>query len=66
VRLLLDEGAVLDETLRAHLNDLIMWRELDAEQINERIGQHSEALSRRVEISVARRGLRKTGIRRIQ
>lgn len=29
LRLLLDEGAVLDETLKGHLNDLVMWRELD-------------------------------------
>lgn len=46
VRLLLDEGAVLDETLKGHLNDLVMWRELDAEQINERIGQITPKLCR--------------------
>jgi len=46
VRLLLDEGAVLDETLKGHLNDLVMWRELDAEQINERIGQITTKLCR--------------------
>jgi hypothetical protein len=31
MRLLLAEGAALDETLKGHLNDLVMWRELDAE-----------------------------------
>jgi hypothetical protein len=46
MRLLLAEGAVLDETLKAHLNDLIMWRELDAEQINDRIEQITPKLSR--------------------
>ena len=44
--LLLAERAVLDETLKAHLNDLIMWRELDAEQINERIEQITPKLCR--------------------
>jgi hypothetical protein len=46
MRLLLDGGAVLDETLKGHLNDLIMWRELDAEQINERIEQITPKLCR--------------------
>ena len=46
MRLLLAEGAVLDETLKAHLNDLLMWRELDAEQINERIEQVTPKLCR--------------------
>lgn len=46
MRLLLAEGAVLDETLKAHLNDLILWRELDAEQINERIEQITPKLCR--------------------
>src|SRR6266852_6834860 len=46
IRLLLAEGAVLDETLKAHLNDLVMWRELDAEQINERIEQITPKLCR--------------------
>jgi hypothetical protein len=46
MRLLLAEGAVLDETLKAHLNDLIMWRELDAEQINDRIEQITPKLCR--------------------
>lgn len=40
------EGAVLDETLKAHLNDLLMRRELDAEQINERIEQVTPKLCR--------------------
>jgi hypothetical protein len=39
MRLLLAEGAVLDQTLQGHLNDLLKWRELDAEQIKERIDQ---------------------------
>jgi len=46
VRLLLDEGAVLDERLKGHLNDLVMWRELDAEQINERIEEITPKLCR--------------------
>jgi hypothetical protein len=46
MRLLLDKGAVLDETLKAHLNDLVMWRELDADQINERIEQITPKLCR--------------------
>lgn len=46
IRLLLDEGAVLDKTLKGHLNDLVMWRELDAEQINERIEQITPKLCR--------------------
>lgn len=46
MRLLLAEGAVLDETLKAHLNDLVMWRELDAEQINERVEQITPKLCR--------------------
>ena len=37
---------MLDETLKAHLNDLVMWRELDAEQINERIEQITPKLCR--------------------
>jgi hypothetical protein len=46
MRLLLAEGAALDETLKGHLNDLVMWRELDAEQINERIRQITPKLCR--------------------
>jgi hypothetical protein len=46
MRLLLAEGAVLDEILKAHLNDLIMWRELDAEQIKARIKQITPKLCR--------------------
>jgi hypothetical protein len=46
IRLLLDDGAVLDETLKGHLNDVVMWRELDAEQINERIEQITPKLCR--------------------
>jgi hypothetical protein len=34
IRLLLDQGAVLDGALQGHLNDLLMWRELDAEHRN--------------------------------
>jgi hypothetical protein len=58
MRLLLAEGAVLDEILKAHLNDLIMWRELDAEQIKERI--HSEALPGRAQIRATGRGLQQS------
>ena len=46
MRLLLDEGTVLDETLKAHLHDLVKWRELDADQINERIEQITPKLCR--------------------
>lgn len=46
MRLLLAEGAVLDEALKAHLNDLVLWRELDAEQIKERIEQITPKLCR--------------------
>ena len=35
MRLLLAEGAVLDETLKTRLNDLVMWRELDADQTKQ-------------------------------
>ena len=52
MRLLLDEGAVLNGTLTGHLNDLVMWRELDAEQINERIEQITPKLCRAELISV--------------
>jgi hypothetical protein len=46
MRLLLTEGAVLDKALKGHLNDLVMWRELDAEQINGRIEQITPKLCR--------------------
>jgi hypothetical protein len=46
MRLLLDQGAVLDGMLKGHLNDLVMWRELDSEQINERIEQITPKLCR--------------------
>ncbi len=46
MRLLLAEGAVLDETLKGHLNDLVMWREWDAERINDRITQITPKLCR--------------------
>jgi hypothetical protein len=46
VRLLLEAGAVLGATLKGHLNDLVLWRELDAEQINERIEQITPNLCR--------------------
>jgi hypothetical protein len=46
MRLLLAEGAVLDEALKTHLDDLVKWRELDAEQINERIEQITPKLCR--------------------
>jgi len=37
---------VPDETLKAHLNDLVRWRELDAAQINEKIEQITPELCR--------------------
>lgn len=37
IRLLLLRGAKLDSLLKAHLQDALMWREVDREQINERI-----------------------------
>ena len=46
VRLLLEAGAVLGTTLEGHLNDLVLWRELDAERINERIEQITPNLCR--------------------
>jgi hypothetical protein len=46
MRLLLAEGAVLGEALQDHLYDLVMWRELDAEQINERVEQITPKLCR--------------------
>ena len=46
MRLLLAEGAVLDETLKAHLKDLVKWRELDTELIKEKIEQITPKLCR--------------------
>jgi hypothetical protein len=46
MRLLLGQGAVLDQTLQGHLNDLVMMRELDAEQLNEHIEQITAKLCR--------------------
>lgn len=46
IRLLLDQGAVLYGTLKSHLSDLLMWRELDAEQLSERIDQITPNLCR--------------------
>jgi hypothetical protein len=37
IRLLLAQGAKLDAVLRGHLHDALLWRELDREQIRERI-----------------------------
>jgi hypothetical protein len=37
IRLLLLRGAKLDSLLKAHLQDALMWRDVDREQINERI-----------------------------
>lgn len=37
---------MLGATLKGHLNDLVLWRELDAEQINERIEQITPNLCR--------------------
>src|SRR5580704_11416291 len=43
---IVEEKIVLDDTLSGHLNDLVMWRELYAEQINERIEQITPELCR--------------------
>ena len=37
---------MLDGTLKGHLNDLLIWREVDSEQINERVGQITTKLCR--------------------
>lgn len=37
---------MLDEALKGQLNDLVMWRELHAEQINQRIEQITPKLCR--------------------
>jgi hypothetical protein len=46
ISLLIAEGAALDQTLKAHLNDALMWREVDAAQINERIEHIAPKLCR--------------------
>jgi hypothetical protein len=46
IHLLIAEGAALDHTLKADLNDALMWREVDAAQINERIAQIAPKLCR--------------------
>jgi hypothetical protein len=50
IRLLLLRGAKLDALLRGHLEDALMWREVDTDEINERI--------RRVEAKLCRAELR--------
>jgi hypothetical protein len=39
IRLLLSQGAKLDAGLKSHLHDAILWREVDGDQIKERIGK---------------------------
>jgi hypothetical protein len=46
ISFLIAEGAALDQTLKAHLNDVLMWREIAAAQINERIEQITSMLCR--------------------
>jgi hypothetical protein len=46
VHLLLEKGAALDQMLQAHLNDALLWREIDGEQIRGRIAQISPKLCR--------------------
>jgi hypothetical protein len=46
IRLLLLRGAKLDSLLKAHLHDALMWREIDGEQIKERIEKVDQKLCR--------------------
>ncbi len=46
IRLLLSQGAKLDATLKSHLQDAILWREVDGDQIKERIGKIDTKLCR--------------------
>ncbi len=46
IRLLLSRGAELDATLKSHLHDTILWREVDGDQIKERIGKIDAKLCR--------------------
>ncbi|HJZ64260.1 MAG TPA: nucleotidyl transferase AbiEii/AbiGii toxin family protein [Candidatus Acidoferrum sp.] len=46
IRLLLLRGAKLDSLLKAHLQDALMWREVNREQIEERIEKVDQKLCR--------------------
>ncbi len=46
IRLLLTQGAKLDAVLKGHLHDALMWREMDREQITERIEKVDARLCR--------------------
>lgn len=46
IRLLLSQGATLDATLKSHLHDAILWREMDEDQIKERIAKIDAKLCR--------------------
>jgi len=46
IRLLLAHGAKLDAVLKGHLHDALLWREMDREQIGERIEKLDARLCR--------------------
>jgi len=46
IHLLREQGATLDQGLKAHLSDALLWREIDREQIEERIVQVTPKLCR--------------------
>jgi hypothetical protein len=46
IRLLLAQGAKLDAVLKGHLHDSLLWREMDREQISERIEKLDTRLCR--------------------
>jgi hypothetical protein len=46
IRLLLVQGAKLDGVLKGHLHDALLWREMDREQITERIERLDAKLCR--------------------
>jgi hypothetical protein len=46
VKLLIDSGAALDANLKAHLRDSFMWREIEGEDIQNRIADVNEDLCR--------------------
>jgi hypothetical protein len=46
IHLLMEQGAALDQGLKAHLNDALLWREIGREQIGERIEQITPKLCR--------------------
>jgi len=46
IRLLLAQGAKLDEVLKGHLHDALLWREMNREEIGERIEKLDAKLCR--------------------